>query len=76
MHTEDCGAVSVFITIYHQQWFQDMHEEHALQAFKKCDRDKDGFISTIEFYEIMRLLKSHLLTKFVEENLIAVSAVS
>ena len=52
-----------------------MHEEHALQAFKKCDRDKDGFISTLEFHEIMCLLKSHLLTKFVEENLIAVSCV-
>ena len=76
MHAQDCGAVSVVYRNLPQQWFQDMHEEHALQAFKKCDRDKDGFISTIEFYEIMRLLKSHLLTKFVEENLIAVSAVS
>ena len=50
-----------------------MHEEHALQAFKKRDHDRDGFISTRDFYVIIRMLKSHLLTPFVEENLVTVS---
>ena len=49
-----------------------MHEEHALQAFRRRDKDQDGFISTLDFYEIMTLLKGHLLTNFVKENLLSV----
>ena len=53
--------------------WQDMHEEHALQAFKERDHDRDGFISTLDFNVIIRMLKSHLLTPFVAENLITVN---
>ena len=54
-------------------WFQDFHEEHALQAFRRLDRGNTGFITSLAFYDIMTLLKSHLLTDCVKENLLTVS---
>lgn len=51
---------------------QDFYEEHALQAFRRLDKKTQGFITTLEFYDIMNLLKNHLLTDFVRENLVAV----
>ncbi|CAD5119751.1 DgyrCDS8346 [Dimorphilus gyrociliatus] len=52
------------------QLLHDFHEEHAIQAFRKLDKDKRGYITTLEFREIMTLLKPHLLTDFVRENLV------
>lgn len=54
--------------------FQDYHEEHALQAFRKKDLEKNGSISALDFYDIMTTLKGHLLTTFVKENLMTVSS--
>lgn len=53
--------------------FQDFHEEHALQAFRRLDADKTGYISAMDFENIMISLKSYLLTPFVKENLVTVS---
>ena len=52
---------------------QDFHEEYAKVAFKLCDPDGTGFISAVDFNDILRNIKSHLLTPDVRANLIAVS---
>ena len=51
---------------------QDFYEEHALQAFTRFDKDRDGFITALEFHDIMTTLKSHLLTHYVKQNLLPV----
>lgn len=53
--------------------FQDFHEEYAIEAFKKCDKDMAGFITVRDFQDIMLSIKSHLLTKEVKESLVTVS---
>ncbi|XP_066597735.1 calcium-binding mitochondrial carrier protein Aralar1 isoform X2 [Prorops nasuta] len=53
------------------QFLHDFHEEYATEAFKKFDKDGQGFISAIDFQDIMLSIKSHLLTKEVRDNLIA-----
>ncbi|XP_074652163.1 electrogenic aspartate/glutamate antiporter SLC25A12, mitochondrial-like isoform X2 [Tubulanus polymorphus] len=55
------------------QILHDFHEEHALQAFKKFDRNKSGYIAAMDFEKIMILCKSHLLTPFVKDNLVLVA---
>ncbi|KAI0233277.1 Calcium-binding mitochondrial carrier protein Aralar1 [Lamellibrachia satsuma] len=55
------------------QLVNDYHEEHALQAFRKKDLEKNGSISALDFYDIMTTLKGHLLTTFVKENLMTVA---
>lgn len=52
---------------------QDFHEEYATEAFKKFDKDGSGFITAMDFQDIMLSIKSHLLTKDVRDNLVAVS---
>lgn len=52
---------------------QDFHEEYATEAFKKFDKDGAGFISALDFKDIMFSIKSHLLTKDIKDNLVAVS---
>ena len=51
---------------------QDFHEEHALQAFRRMDKDDRGYINTVQFVDIMTTLKQALLTDFVKDNLIGV----
>lgn len=53
---------------------QDFHEEHAVQAFKMFDKTGSGFITAMDFKDIMLNIKSHLLTLPVQTNLVAVSA--
>ncbi|XP_063979966.1 calcium-binding mitochondrial carrier protein Aralar1 isoform X1 [Diachasmimorpha longicaudata] len=53
------------------QFLHDFHEEYATEAFKKFDKNGDGFISTTDFQDIMLNIKSHLLTKEVKDNLMA-----
>ncbi|XP_029660479.1 calcium-binding mitochondrial carrier protein Aralar1 isoform X4 [Formica exsecta] len=53
------------------QFLHDFHEEYATEAFKKFDKDGAGFISALDFQDIMLSIKSHLLTKDVRDNLIA-----
>jgi Ca2+-binding EF-hand superfamily protein len=50
--------------------FQDFHEEHALQAFRKYDKDNCGNISAKDFEHLMVTLKSFLLSEFVRENIV------
>lgn len=52
---------------------QDFHEVSATEAFRKADKDGSGFISALDFQDIMVSIKSHLLTKDVKTNLVAVS---
>jgi solute carrier family 25 aspartate/glutamate transporter 12/13 len=53
--------------------FQDFHEEYACEAFRQHDKDGTGFISPMDFFNIMKSIKSHLLTEGVAANLVAVS---
>ncbi|CAH1775700.1 unnamed protein product [Owenia fusiformis] len=55
------------------QLLHDVHEEHALQAFHKFDPKSTGTISALDFREIMLMLKNHLLTPIVQENLVSVA---
>ncbi|KAJ8676391.1 hypothetical protein QAD02_012178 [Eretmocerus hayati] len=53
------------------QFLHDFHEEYATEAFKRFDKNGTGFISAMDFQDIMLSIKSHLLTKDVRENLVA-----
>ncbi|EFN69184.1 Calcium-binding mitochondrial carrier protein Aralar1 [Camponotus floridanus] len=57
------------------QFLHDFHEEYATEAFKKFDKDGAGFISALDFQDIMLSIKSHLLTKDVKDNLVAVNLI-
>lgn len=54
------------------QFLHDFHEEYAVEAFKKCDKDSSGFISSADFKDIMLNIKGHLLTKSLRTNLSSV----
>ncbi|XP_014274358.1 calcium-binding mitochondrial carrier protein Aralar1 isoform X2 [Halyomorpha halys] len=56
------------------QFLHDFHEECGTQAFKKFDKDGTGFISVLDFQDIMISIKNHLLTKQVQDNLVGVAA--
>ncbi|KAA0191877.1 hypothetical protein HAZT_HAZT006619 [Hyalella azteca] len=60
---------------YHEfsQFLHDFHEEHAIQAFSAYNKDGSGFITALDFSDIMLSTKSHLLTSSVQDNLVAVS---
>lgn len=47
--------------------------EHARQAFAQKDKGKNGVISAMDFSDIMATIRHHMLTPFVEENLVSVS---
>lgn len=51
------------------QFLHDFHEEYGVEAFKKCDKDGTGFITTSDFQDIMLNMKSHLLTRDLTNNL-------
>lgn len=53
------------------QFLHDFHEEHAIQAFQRFDKTNTGFITALDFNDIMTLIKSHLLTRDVRENIVA-----
>ncbi|XP_077993016.1 electrogenic aspartate/glutamate antiporter SLC25A12, mitochondrial-like [Glandiceps talaboti] len=55
------------------QFLQNLQEEHARQAFITFDNGKKGVINAIQFRNIMTTIKKHLLTPFVEENLVSVA---
>uniref|UniRef100_A0A914WDR6 EF-hand domain-containing protein n=1 Tax=Plectus sambesii TaxID=2011161 RepID=A0A914WDR6_9BILA len=60
---------------YHDfcQLLHDFYEEQGVQAFQRYDKEKNGYISSVDFQHIMMTVKSHLLSSFVKNNLIAVS---
>ncbi|XP_055301852.1 calcium-binding mitochondrial carrier protein Aralar1 isoform X2 [Sitodiplosis mosellana] len=55
------------------QLLHDFHEEHAKEAFRSKDPNGTGYISPLDFLDIMVSVKSHLLTHDVKDNLVAVT---
>ncbi|NXJ25147.1 CMC1 protein, partial [Dicrurus megarhynchus] len=55
------------------QFLQELQLEHARQAFSLKDKNKSGLITGLDFNEIMVTIRSHMLTPFVEENLVSVA---
>ncbi|XP_072297354.1 electrogenic aspartate/glutamate antiporter SLC25A12, mitochondrial-like isoform X1 [Eucyclogobius newberryi] len=53
------------------QFLQELQFEHARQAFAQKDKDKNGAISAMDFSDIMATIRHHMLTPFVEENLVS-----
>ncbi|XP_046404695.1 calcium-binding mitochondrial carrier protein Aralar1 isoform X2 [Ischnura elegans] len=53
------------------QFLHDFHEEYAVEAFRTYDKNGTGFISALDFQDIMVSIKSHLLTRDVKSNLVA-----
>uniref|UniRef100_A0A2K6FS68 Solute carrier family 25 member 12 n=1 Tax=Propithecus coquereli TaxID=379532 RepID=A0A2K6FS68_PROCO len=53
------------------QFLQELQLEHARQAFALKDKGKSGVISGLDFSDIMVTIRSHMLTPFVEENLVS-----
>lgn len=54
------------------QFLHDFHEEYAIEGFRRADKNGTGFISVLDFQDIMTSIKSHLLTKQVQTHLIEV----
>ncbi|NXU53121.1 CMC1 protein, partial [Turnix velox] len=55
------------------QFLEELQSEHARQAFAMKDKNKSGMITGLDFNDIMVTLRSHMLTPFVEENLVSVA---
>ncbi|XP_025056287.1 calcium-binding mitochondrial carrier protein Aralar1 isoform X3 [Alligator sinensis] len=55
------------------QFLQELQLEHARQAFAIKDKNKSGTITGLDFSDIMVTIRSHMLTPFVEENLVSVA---
>ncbi|XP_077472996.1 electrogenic aspartate/glutamate antiporter SLC25A12, mitochondrial-like [Stigmatopora argus] len=53
------------------QFLQELQLEHARQAFAQKDKGKSGTITALEFSDIMVTIRRHMLTPFVEENLVS-----
>ncbi|XP_028846125.1 calcium-binding mitochondrial carrier protein Aralar1-like [Denticeps clupeoides] len=53
------------------QFLQELQLEHARQAFAQKDKAKSGAISALDFSDIMSTIRHHMLTPFVEENLVS-----
>uniref|UniRef100_A0A6Q2YGA6 EF-hand domain-containing protein n=1 Tax=Esox lucius TaxID=8010 RepID=A0A6Q2YGA6_ESOLU len=53
------------------QFLQELQLEHARQAFAQKDKNKSGAISAMDFSDIMSTIRQHMLTPFVEENLVS-----
>ncbi|XP_055923164.1 calcium-binding mitochondrial carrier protein Aralar1 isoform X3 [Eupeodes corollae] len=55
------------------QLLHDFHEEYAMEAFRSKDPAGSGYISPLDFQDIMVKVKRHLLTSDVKDNLVAVT---
>uniref|UniRef100_A0A8C5GJ13 EF-hand domain-containing protein n=1 Tax=Gouania willdenowi TaxID=441366 RepID=A0A8C5GJ13_GOUWI len=55
------------------QFLQELQLEHARQAFAQKDKNKSGTIAALDFSDIMATIRHHMLTPFVEENLVSVA---
>ncbi|XP_040297692.1 calcium-binding mitochondrial carrier protein Aralar1 [Bufo bufo] len=53
------------------EFLQELQLEHARQAFALKDKNKSGMITALDFSDIMATIRSHMLTSFVEENLVS-----
>lgn len=58
------------------QFLHDFHEECAFEAFKLKDPNRTGYITALDFQDIMLNVKNHLLTNSVRDNLLQVSQYS
>ncbi|CAH1988522.1 unnamed protein product [Acanthoscelides obtectus] len=58
------------------QFLHDFHEEYAIEGFRRADKNGTGFISILDFQEIMSSIKSHLLTSQVQSHLIEAAQLS
>ncbi|GFG37016.1 hypothetical protein Cfor_05724 [Coptotermes formosanus] len=56
------------------QFLHDFHEEYAVEAFRRYDQTGSGFITALDFQDIMINIKSHLLTDEVKANLVAAAS--
>lgn len=56
------------------QFLHDFHEEYAVEAFRRYDHTGSGFITAMDFQDIMINIKSHLLTDDVKANLVAAAS--
>jgi solute carrier family 25 aspartate/glutamate transporter 12/13 len=54
------------------QFLHDFHEECALEAFRLKDPNRTGYITALDFQDIMLSVKKHLLTSEVKDNLVQV----
>uniref|UniRef100_A0AAY4DL45 EF-hand domain-containing protein n=1 Tax=Denticeps clupeoides TaxID=299321 RepID=A0AAY4DL45_9TELE len=55
------------------QFLLEMQLEHARQAFVQRDKARTGTITGLDFRDIMVTIRPHMLTRFVEECLVAVA---
>lgn len=55
------------------QLLHDFHEEYAMEAFRSKDPAGSGYISPLDFQDVIVKVKRHLLTPVVKDNLVAVS---
>ncbi|XP_051938765.1 electrogenic aspartate/glutamate antiporter SLC25A12, mitochondrial-like [Hippocampus zosterae] len=53
------------------EFLQELQLEHARQAFAQKDKEKIGTITALDFSDIMATIRHHMLTPFVEENLVS-----
>ncbi|KAM7380543.1 hypothetical protein PAMP_003832 [Pampus punctatissimus] len=53
------------------EFTQFLQLEHARQAFGQKDKNKSGTITALDFSDIMITIRHHMLTPFVEENLVS-----
>uniref|UniRef100_UPI00358FE3EC electrogenic aspartate/glutamate antiporter SLC25A13, mitochondrial-like n=2 Tax=Myxine glutinosa TaxID=7769 RepID=UPI00358FE3EC len=53
------------------QFLQELQLEHARQAFATKDRDHTGMIPALAFSDIMVTIRPHMLSPFVQENLVS-----
>eukprot|EP00061_Rhincodon_typus_P016052 g44061.t1 len=53
------------------EYCAELQLEHARQAFAQKDKNKSGTIVALDFSDIMVTIRSHMLTPFVEENLVS-----
>nr|XP_020452192.1 calcium-binding mitochondrial carrier protein Aralar1-like isoform X2 [Monopterus albus] len=58
------------------QFLQELQLEHARQAFAQKDKNKSGTITALDFSDIMATIRHHMLTPFVEENLVSAAGSS
>ncbi|XP_030065635.1 electrogenic aspartate/glutamate antiporter SLC25A12, mitochondrial isoform X1 [Microcaecilia unicolor] len=53
------------------QFLKELQLEHARQAFAQKDKNRTGTITGLDFSNIMVTIRPHMLTPFVEENLVS-----
>ena len=54
------------------EMIRDLQMERAKQAFVRSDVEKSGAISAMAFRDVMKQTRSHLLSTYINENLVTV----